>query len=245
VDRPSVPKPDPDRPPGRTLQARGVGHFFLVTGLLLSCPNQGSAQACLGLSPEPNSMGIEAGVEYQNQGQRIGGWAHANVAGRIGVLAGASGGEMDGFGENGSEVRAVLALVLSPTSSELCLFGEYEGGSESFRDAFGMTWGDYSERWIRFGLAKAGNLWSGAGIHLTWHAAPELVFRRTHLEGRTTYWEPEVYVLETKKVGSSSHLGGRALVAARMRGVQLTLSVKNRPRFSSDLHWAIHLGFPI
>lgn len=225
--------------------AWGVGLIFEAMVLLLGLPERGSAQVCLGLSPEPNSMGIETGIVGQNDGYRFGGWANANVAGRVGVLIGASGGDLDAFSKAGSEVRALLALVVSRTSSNTCLFGEYEGGSERFRDAFGMTRGDYSERWIRFGFALGGNLWSREAIGLTWHAAPEIILRSTRLKGRTTYWEPELYVLETTKGQASSHLGGRVLVVARLARIHLSLSAKNRPRFSSDLQWAIHLGFPL
>jgi hypothetical protein len=167
------------------------------------------------------------------------------VAGRIGVLGGASGGTLDPFARGGSEIRGFLSIGLQPAFPQGCLFAEYEEEEESIRDAFDLTWGRYRERWTRYGIAVTGDLWKLAGAQVAWHAAPELVIREFRLKGRKTYWEPEIYVLETTREKTAWHLGGRGVISIRTEGLFMILSVKTRPRVSSDLHWGLHLGFPI
>ena len=90
------------------LSKESLGFFF-------GNPGPGVTQLCLGLSIEPNSAGIEGALETQNGRHRIGGSVHVNVAGRLGLLGGVSGGAFDDFAETGSAFRGLLALPLTPT----------------------------------------------------------------------------------------------------------------------------------
>jgi len=219
---------------------------FLVYGVgLLSCPLALNAQDCLGLSPEPNSGGFGVGIGHQGDGHRVGLWANANVAGRFGLLAGVGWGSIDSFAEGGYELRGLLALPLSKTSTNVCVFGEYEQAHEPFRRALGMTRGDLTEYWIHFGYAVAGDIGRLAGFGLTLHVAPEVILRRTHIRGRVVHTEPEVHVLEHIRVWGDWYLGGRAMISARHSRFHLSWGLQNRPRIWSDLHWFFRLGFPI
>ncbi len=223
----------------------GVSLSLFGTLLVSFCSGSAAAQSCLGLSPDPNSAGFEAGIENQADGHRLGVWVNVNVAGRIGILGGASGGTLDPFATGGSEARGLFSIGLGPRFSRGCVFAEYEQEDESFREWFDLDRGKYQERWTRLGFAVTGNLWSLAGAQMAWHAAPELILREFRLKGRRTYWDPEIYVLETTRGKASTHLGGRALISLRTNRLFVVLSLKNRPRVSSDIHWGFHLGFPI
>ena len=86
-------------PIGRGLaQAVLVGMVLIVVSLFF-CPSGLNAQTCLGLSPEPNSGGFEIGLGHQGDGQRVGLWANVNIAGRVGLLAGAGWGTIDSFAD--------------------------------------------------------------------------------------------------------------------------------------------------
>lgn len=233
------------RGPGQVPQYRGGFSLVLWTFLALVSPGPAAAQSCLGLSAEPNSAGFHAGVEGQADGHRLGGWIELNVAGRLGILGGASGGALDPFATGGSETRGLLAIGLGPRFSGGCVFAEYEQETEAFREGFDLDRGDYRERWTRFGVAVTGNLWRLSGAQVAWHAAPELIFRDFRLKGRKIYWDPEIYVLEITRGKAATHLGGRALISLRTNRLFVIFSLKTRPRVSSDLHWGVHLGFPI
>jgi len=222
---------------------KGMSRSLALGAGLLSYPLALSAQECLGLAPEPNSGGVEVGIGHQGDGYSVGMAAYANIADRIGVLGGASWGAMDDWAQSGSEFRGLVAVPLS--STQICAFGEYERAEEPFRAALGMTWGEVRERWVHFGLAFAGDLGQTLSLRWTWHAAPEVILRRTGVWGRTTYTEPEVYVEEDLREWGGTYLGGRAMISARHSRVQVSWGLQNRPRIWSDLHWFFRLGFPL
>ena len=222
-----------------------VSRLLVFGAALLFCPLGLTAQDCLGLSPEPNSGGLEVGLGHQGDGQRVGVWANANIAGRFGLLAGVGWGSIDSFAEGGYEVRGLLAVPLFKNSTNVCLFGEYEQSHETFRKALGMTHGELTDYWIHFGYAVSGELGRVTGFGFTLHVAPEVILRRTHFRGRATYTDPDVHVLEHIRVWGDWYLGGRAMISARHSRFHLTWGLQNRPRIWSDLHWFFRLGFPL
>ena len=227
------------------LNRHGTLPLFLLT-ILLFHPSALAGQTCVGLPPEQNRVELAVGVEGQNDGQRLGAWAHANIAGRIGILFGASVGTIDRFAEGGNELRGLVSVSLSFNPYSTCLFVEYEQAREPFRNAFEVSSGDYIERWTRLGWAVGKGLAQFGEVRFSVHAAPELIWRITQTEGRTLYLDPPPgHVLSTNKRETAVHLGGRVLVSARHPRLSFIVGVKNRPRILSDLQWAMHVGFPI
>jgi hypothetical protein len=108
-----------------------------------------------------------------------------------------------------------------------------------------MASGRYLEHWVHLGTAVAGTLAESGDIGIAWHVAPEVMWRVTHLTGRALFTEPEVHVLVTTKQNTAPHLGGRILMSVRHPRLSVILSVRNRPRISSDFVWGLHVGFPI
>jgi len=225
------------------MQLGGPSRFLVCGVVFLSCPIFLHAQDCLGLSPDPNSGGLEVGLGHQGDGQRVGLWANANIAGRFGLLAGVGWGSIDSFGESGYEAKGLLAVPLFKNSTNVCVFGEYEQANTPFRRALGMTSGDLTETWIHFGYAVSGDIGRVAGFGFTLHVAPELILRRTHIRGRVVHTEPEVHVLEHIRVWGDWYLGGRAMMSARHSKYHVSWGLQNRPRIWSDLHLFFRLGF--
>jgi len=222
----------------------GSRYRLLSLGIaLLLCPMTLNAQDCLGLSPEPNSGGLEFELGHQGDGQRVGASVNGNIANRVGVRFGVGWGAIDSFAEGGYEARGLLAVPLFKNFTNVCAFGEYEQAHESFREALGMTSGDLTDYWIHLGYAVGGDIGRLAGLGFTVHVAPEVILRRTHIRGRVTYTEPEVHVLEHIRVWGDWYLGGRAMISARHSKYHLSWGLQNRPRIWSDLHWFFRLGF--
>jgi len=210
---------------------------------LLFCPLSLKAQGCLGLSPEPNSGGLDVELGHQGDGQRVGASVNANIAGRVGMRIGMRWGALSSFAEGGYEARGLLAIPLFKNATNVCVFGEYEQSHDPFVRALGMNTGHVTDYWIHLGYAVAGDIGRLAGVRLTLNVAPELILRRTHIRGRVVYTEPDVHVMEHVRVWGDWYLGGRAMISARYSKYNLSWGLQNRPRIWSDLHWFFRLGF--
>jgi hypothetical protein len=108
-----------------------------------------------------------------------------------------------------------------------------------------MTRGDLTDYWIHLGPAVSRNIGHLAGHIFTLHLAPELILRRTHIAGRSTHVDSEVYVLQHIRVWGDWYLGGRGMMSVRHSRYSISWGLQNRPRIWSDLHWFLRVGFPI
>lgn len=224
---------------------RGPGLPLCLLVLLFSGPERLAGRSCLGRSANPNSAELALRYQAQNEGHRLGGSVGANIAGVLGIVGGVSGGEIDRFASGGSEVGALLWVSPLGATRNGCLFGQYEAAEETFRSAFDQDRGTYRERWFRLGLGLGRRLVEVGGVTVHGHAAPEVIWRKSRMEGRALHDDDGIYVLETTKEEYSTHLGARGMISARHSRFSVLISLKNRPRIGSDLEWSAQIGFPI
>lgn len=209
------------------------------------CGNPAAGQSCIGLASDPNSTEVSLRLSRQGQGYRVGGRASANVAGFLGVDAGAAGGKIDRFATNGSEVGGLLWVSPIPKLPTACLLAEYDQSEETLRNGLGLDRGNFRERWIRFGIGYGLALGSLGGSRFAIHGASEVIGRKANLKGRTLYADTTVYILETEKQNVSTHLGGRCILSVRRENHAVLLFLRTRPRIRSDLEWGIQVHLPI
>jgi hypothetical protein len=154
-------------------------------------------------------------------------------------------GIFDEFAESGYELTVLVGVPFQWGPLSTCGFAEYEQAKEEVRNSLDLTSGDFLEKWARLGVALKQNLGHVGEVGIGLSGGPEVIWRVTGVEGRTTYVEDEIYVLESIRRETAFHLGGRVHLSLRHRRGFLHLGLKSRPRRGPDLLWTAQVGFPL
>jgi hypothetical protein len=173
----------------------------------------------------------------------FGGQVAANIEEVVGVAFSASSGSFDRFTSAGSNVQSIIWLAPLRSRFAPCFFVEHETANGDFKAAFSQDRGTYKERWVRLGFDWGTALGEKAGFRFSLQTAPEVISKRSNLSGRSLNVDSTVFVLETKKQDTSTHLGGRVGISARRARTSLFIFFRTRPRIGSDLEWGVRLGF--